>query len=106
LAPENHHCLRCTPIPITPAGLINAPSLQGGCRFEVYSAKVNGCIFYDSPEEMYDLLVITGPAGRYAVKAVRTSKNVIVAVSFFLLLAFFTDQGCMIRMNYLLTIYQ
>lgn len=67
--------------PFNTAGLIIAPSMHIGYRFEVHDVKEHQRIFFDTPEEMYDLLVFIGTPGRYAVKAVYTKNNEIAAVS-------------------------
>lgn len=67
--------------PFNTAGLVIAPSMHAGYRFEVHDVKEHKRIFFDSPEEMYDLLAFIGAPGRYAVKAVYTKNNEIAAVS-------------------------
>jgi fructose 1,6-bisphosphate aldolase/phosphatase len=67
--------------PFNTAGLVIAPSMHTGYRFEVHDVKEHKRIFFDSPEEMYDLLAFIGAPGRYAVKAVYTKNNDIAAVS-------------------------
>ncbi|MEA3459834.1 MAG: fructose 1,6-bisphosphatase, partial [Chloroflexota bacterium] len=56
--------------PFNTAGLIIAPSLHQGFRFEVHDVKEHQRIFFDCPEESYDLLMFIGAPARYAVKAV------------------------------------
>jgi fructose 1,6-bisphosphate aldolase/phosphatase len=67
--------------PFNTAGLIIAPSLHAGFRFEVHDVKEHKRILFDTPEELYDLLVFIGAAGRYAVKAVYTKDGEIASVS-------------------------
>ena len=67
--------------PFNTAGLIIAPSLHAGFRFEVHDVKEHKRILFDTPEELYDLLVFIGAAGRYAVKAVYTRGGEIASVS-------------------------
>ena len=67
--------------PFNTAGLVIAPSMHMGFRFEVHDVKENKRIFFDTPEEIYDLLVFIGASGRYAVKAVYTKDGEIAAVS-------------------------
>ncbi len=56
--------------PFNTAGLVIAPSMHQGFRFEVYDTKANRRIFLDCPEELYDLLVFIGSPSRFAIKAV------------------------------------
>jgi len=67
--------------PFNTAGLIIAPELHAGFRFEVHDVKESKRIFFDTPEELYDLLVFIGAAGRYMVKAVYTRDGEIASVS-------------------------
>jgi fructose 1,6-bisphosphate aldolase/phosphatase len=67
--------------PFNTAGLIIAPSLHGGFRFEVHDVKGHQRIFFDAPEEIYDLLVFIGATGRYIVKGVYAKDGEIAAVS-------------------------
>jgi fructose 1,6-bisphosphate aldolase/phosphatase len=67
--------------PFNTAGLIIAPSMHAGFRFEVHDVKGHKRIFFDAPEESYDLLVFIGAAGRYIIKAVYAKDGEIAAVS-------------------------
>lgn len=67
--------------PFNTAGLIIAPSMHLGFRFEVHDVLERKQIFFDSPEEIYDLLVFIGAAGRYVIKAVYTKSGDIAAVT-------------------------
>jgi fructose 1,6-bisphosphate aldolase/phosphatase len=67
--------------PFNTAGLIIAPTMHAGFRFEVHDVKAHKRIFFDAPAELYDLLVFIGAAGRYLVKAVYTKDGEIGAVS-------------------------
>lgn len=67
--------------PFNTAGLVISPSMHAGFRFEVHDVKQHKRIFFNTPEEIYDLLVFIGAAGRYAVKAVYTKNGEIAAVS-------------------------
>jgi fructose 1,6-bisphosphate aldolase/phosphatase len=67
--------------PFNTAGLVIAPPLHDGFRFEVHDMKGSKRIFFDTPAEMYDLLVFIGASGRYAVKAVYARNGEIGAVS-------------------------
>jgi fructose 1,6-bisphosphate aldolase/phosphatase len=67
--------------PFNTAGLVIAPAMHAGFRFEVHDVKERKQILFDTPEEIYDLLVFVGAAGRYAVKAVYAQGGEIAAVS-------------------------
>ncbi|MGQ9518282.1 MAG: fructose-1,6-bisphosphate aldolase/phosphatase [Anaerolineae bacterium] len=67
--------------PFNTAGLVIAPSLHSGFRFEVHDVKEHKRIFFDLPQEMYDLLVFIGSPARYMVKGVYTKDGEIAAVS-------------------------
>ena len=67
--------------PFNTAGLVIAPPLHNGFRFEVHDVKGNKRIIFDTPQEIYDLLVFIGAAGRYMIKSVYTKKGDIAAVS-------------------------
>ncbi len=67
--------------PFNTAGLIIAPSMHAGFRFEVHDVKGHQRIFFDTPEESYDLLVFIGASGRYVIKAVYARDGEIASVS-------------------------
>lgn len=67
--------------PSNTAGLVISPSMHAGFRFEVHDVLEHRRIFFDTPEEAYDLLVFIGAAGRYMVKAVYTKSGTVAAVS-------------------------
>jgi fructose 1,6-bisphosphate aldolase/phosphatase len=67
--------------PFNTAGLVIAPSLHAGFRYEVHDVLERKQIVFDTPEEIYDLLVFIGASGRYAIKSVYTKKGEIAAVS-------------------------
>jgi fructose 1,6-bisphosphate aldolase/phosphatase len=67
--------------PFNTAGLFIAPPMHEGFRFEVHDVKGKKRIFFQAPEEIYDLLVFIGAAGRYAIKAVYTRDGEIGASS-------------------------
>ncbi|MHB1415423.1 MAG: fructose-1,6-bisphosphate aldolase/phosphatase [Chloroflexota bacterium] len=56
--------------PFNTSGLVIAPPLHGGFRFEIHDVIKSKRIFLNAPEEMYDMLVFLGAPSRYAVKAV------------------------------------
>lgn len=67
--------------PFNTAGLIIAPSMHAGFRFEVHDVKGQKRIFFDTPEESFDLLVFIGATGRYIVKGVYSKDGEIASVS-------------------------
>jgi fructose 1,6-bisphosphate aldolase/phosphatase len=67
--------------PFNTAGLIISPSMHAGFRFEVHDVKQHKRIFFNTPEEIYDLLVFIGATGRYVIKAVYTREGEVGAVS-------------------------
>jgi fructose 1,6-bisphosphate aldolase/phosphatase len=67
--------------PFNTAGLVIAPKLHAGYCFEVHDVKRHKRITFDTPEELYDLLVFIGATGRYIVKAVTTKDGETAAVS-------------------------
>jgi fructose 1,6-bisphosphate aldolase/phosphatase len=56
--------------PFNTAGLIIAPPMHGGFRFEVLDVLKSKKIFFNAPEDIYDMLVLIGATSRYMVKAV------------------------------------
>lgn len=67
--------------PFNTAGLVIAPKLHGGFRFEVHDVKQHKRITFDTPEELYDLLVFIGATSRYIIKAVTKKDGETAAVS-------------------------
>ncbi|MFP4532851.1 MAG: fructose-1,6-bisphosphate aldolase/phosphatase [Desulfobacterales bacterium] len=67
--------------PFNTAGLAISPSMHDGFRFEVHDVKNHKRIFFDAPQELYDLLVFLGAAGQYVIKSIYTKDNEIGAVS-------------------------
>jgi fructose 1,6-bisphosphate aldolase/phosphatase len=67
--------------PFNTAGLVIAPSLHEGFRFEVHDVKEQKHITFDTPSEIYDLLVFIGATGRYMIKSVHTRNGVVAAVT-------------------------
>ncbi len=61
--------------PFNTAGLVISPSMHEGFRFEVHDVKEHTRIFFDCPEELYDLLVFIGAPARFAVKRVFSRKT-------------------------------
>ncbi len=67
--------------PFNTAGLVIAPSMHNGFRYEVHDVKGHKRIYFDTPAELYDLLVFIGASGRYLIKAVYSKDGEIAAVS-------------------------
>ncbi len=67
--------------PFNTPGLIITTSLHDGFRFEVHDVKAKKRIFFNLPEELYDLLVFIGATGRYMIKAVYTKTGEIAAAT-------------------------
>jgi fructose 1,6-bisphosphate aldolase/phosphatase len=56
--------------PFNTIGLVIDPNMHGGFRFEVHDVMKSKKVFFDCPEQMYDLLVLIGAPGRYVIKHV------------------------------------
>lgn len=56
--------------PFTTAGLVIAPALHQGFRFEVQDIREHKKITFDCPEDLYDMLMFIGSPGKYTVKHV------------------------------------
>ncbi|MEY4704522.1 MAG: Fructose,6-bisphosphatase, class [Nitrospirota bacterium] len=56
--------------PFTTAGLVIAPTLHQGFRFEVQDIREHKKITFDCPEDLYDMLMFIGSPGKYTVKHV------------------------------------
>lgn len=56
--------------PFNTIGLVIASNMHNGFAFEVHDVKESKKITFNSPEEIYDMLVFLGAPGRYSVKAV------------------------------------
>jgi fructose 1,6-bisphosphate aldolase/phosphatase len=56
--------------PFTTAGLVIAPTMHQGFRFEVHDIREHKKITFDCPEELYDMLMFIGSPGRFTVKQV------------------------------------
>jgi len=68
--------------PFNTAGLVIDPKFHGGFRFEVLDVKEHRKIELNSPEEMYDLLILIGSIERFMIKAVyRKSDGEIAATA-------------------------
>ncbi len=68
--------------PFNTIGLVIAENMHSGYAFEVHDVKANKKIIFNTPEEIYDMLVLIGAPGRYIVKAIyRRDSGEIAAVS-------------------------
>jgi fructose 1,6-bisphosphate aldolase/phosphatase len=68
--------------PFNTIGLVIAPNMHGGFAFEVQDVKEHKQITFNTPEEIYDMLIFIGSPSRYMVKAVYSREtNDIGAVS-------------------------
>jgi fructose 1,6-bisphosphate aldolase/phosphatase len=56
--------------PFNTIGLVIAPNMHSGYTFEVHDVKEHKKIRFNTPEEIYDMLVFIGAPARFAVKAV------------------------------------
>ncbi|MCX7911919.1 MAG: fructose-1,6-bisphosphate aldolase/phosphatase, partial [Dehalococcoidales bacterium] len=56
--------------PFNTIGLVIAENMHNGFIFEVHDVKEHKKIRFRTPEEIYDMLVLIGASGRFAVKAV------------------------------------
>ena len=56
--------------PFNTIGLVIAANMHNGYTFEVHDVKEHKKIRFNSPEEIYDMLVLIGAPARFAVKAV------------------------------------
>ena len=56
--------------PFNTIGLVIAPTMHNGYTFEVIDVKEHKRIRFNSPDEIYDMLVFIGAPARFAVKAV------------------------------------
>ena len=68
--------------PFTTIGLVISPVMHDGFRFEVHDALESKRIYFDCPDELYDMLVFVGAPARYLIKGVyHRGTNEIGAVS-------------------------
>jgi fructose 1,6-bisphosphate aldolase/phosphatase len=56
--------------PFTTIGLVISPVMHDGFRFEVHDVLGNKRIYFDCPDDLYDMLVFVGAPARYIIKAV------------------------------------
>ena len=69
--------------PFNTIGLIIAPKMHLGFSFEIHDVKGKKKITFDTPEEIYDMLVYIGAPSRYAIKTVysRDTKDIAAVTS-------------------------
>ncbi len=68
--------------PFTTAGLVIAPTMHQGFRFEVHDIHEHKKIYFDCPEDLYDMLMFIGSPGRFTIKQVYArSDSTIAAVT-------------------------
>lgn len=64
--------------PFNTIGLVIAPNMHCGFSFEVHDVKEHKKVTFNTPDEIYDMLIFIGAPARYVVKAVhhRESGNI------------------------------
>ena len=67
--------------PFNTVGLVIAEPMHDGFAFEVHDVKNSKKIVFNTPQEMYDLLVFIGSPARYAIKRVITRNGEVAGVS-------------------------
>ncbi len=67
--------------PFNTAGLVIAPALHKGYSFEIHDIREHQKIMFETPEEMYDLLMFIGTPSRFTVKHVFSRHDGAVAAS-------------------------
>ncbi len=67
--------------PFTTVGLIIAPAMHQGFRFEVHNIYEHKKITFHCPEEVYDLLMFIGSPGKYTVKSVFSRSDGTIAAA-------------------------
>ncbi len=67
--------------PFTTAGLVIAPTMHQGFRFEVHDIVGHKQISFDCPEELYDMLMFIGSPGKYTIKYVFSRSDGTIAAS-------------------------
>jgi fructose 1,6-bisphosphate aldolase/phosphatase len=61
--------------PFNTAGLVIDPKMHAGFAFEVHDLIENKGVFFECPEDLYDLLVYIGTPSRYVIKHVFRKDN-------------------------------
>jgi fructose 1,6-bisphosphate aldolase/phosphatase len=67
--------------PFTTAGLVIAPTMHQGFRFEVHDIREHKKITFDCPEDLYDMLMFIGAPGKYTVKYVFSRSDGTIAAA-------------------------
>ncbi|MDO8687729.1 MAG: fructose-1,6-bisphosphate aldolase/phosphatase [Dehalococcoidales bacterium] len=67
--------------PFNTIGLVIADNMHDGFSFEVHDIKKGKKVFFDAPQEIYDMLVFIGAPSRFMVKAVRNKRSGEIAAS-------------------------
>jgi fructose 1,6-bisphosphate aldolase/phosphatase len=67
--------------PFTTAGLVIAPTMHQGFRFEVHDIREHKKIAFDCPEDLYDMLMFIGSPGKYTIKYVFSRADGTIAAS-------------------------
>ena len=67
--------------PFNTAGLVIAPTLHQGFRFEVHDIYEHKKISFDCPEELYDMLMFIGSPGKYTIKYVYSRADGTIAAA-------------------------
>ncbi|MCK4777243.1 MAG: fructose 1,6-bisphosphatase [Actinomycetia bacterium] len=68
--------------PFNTAGLVIDPNMHDGFYFEVHDLVKHKKVIFDSPKELYDMLVFIGAPGRYCIKYIyRKSNNEVCAAT-------------------------
>jgi fructose 1,6-bisphosphate aldolase/phosphatase len=67
--------------PFNTIGLVIAPNMHSGFSFEVHDVKEHKKVFFNAPEDIYDMLIFIGAPGRYSVKSVRHRPSGEIAAS-------------------------
>jgi fructose 1,6-bisphosphate aldolase/phosphatase len=67
--------------PFTTAGLVIAPTLHLGFRFEVHDIRGHKKITFECPEDLYDMLMFIGSPGKYTVKHVYSRADGTIAAA-------------------------
>ncbi len=67
--------------PFNTIGLVIDPKMHDGFEYEILDLKGHDIVRLNSPEDIYDILLLIGSPGKYCVKSVRTKQGEIVSAS-------------------------
>ncbi|MCK4354666.1 MAG: fructose 1,6-bisphosphatase [Dehalococcoidia bacterium] len=67
--------------PFNTIGLVIASNMHSGFKFEIHDVLKAKKVFFNAPEEIYDMLVLMGAPSRYPVKAVYHKESGEIAAS-------------------------